>query len=175
LEEGAASSVTGDPCRPADAAALIYTSGTTGKPKGVELTHSNLVWNALTMRDGMVDELLSVGCAKSPVRSLAVLPWAHIYGQTLELHAMLAGGHEVALCSDPAAFLDEAQEARPDVLFAVPALYNKIHDGFRANRRAMSDGKKALADRAIASGVASLGQPVSQSASTWPSSHSASR
>ena len=153
LEEGAAFSLTGDPCRPADAAALIYTSGTTGKPKGVELTHSNLVWNALTMRDGMVDELLSVGCAKSPVRSLAVLPWAHIYGQTLELHAMLAGGHEVALCSDPAAFLDEAQEARPDVLFAVPALYNKIHDGFRANRRAMSNSKKALADRAVASGA----------------------
>ena len=71
------------------------------------------------MRDGMVDELISVGCLKTPVRSLAVLPWAHIYGQTLELHGMLAGGHEVALCSDPTQFLDEAKEAKPDVLFAV--------------------------------------------------------
>ena len=81
INEGSGSDLTLDPCRPDDAAALIYTSGTTGRPKGVELTHSNLVWNALTMRDGMVDELISVGCLKTPVRSLAVLPWAHIYGQ----------------------------------------------------------------------------------------------
>ena len=153
---------------------MIYTSGTTGRPKGVELTHSNLVWNALTMRDGMVDELVSVGCLKTPVRSLAVLPWAHIYGQTLELHGMLAGGHEVALCSDPTQFLDEAK-GRPDVCYAVRrgVLYTFVdaiaestaHAGPRALQQdlrripertegACPTARTALADKAIALGAA---------------------
>ena len=66
------------------------------------------------MRDNMYRELELIGRAPTaPVRSMAVLPWAHIYGQTLELHGMLAAGHEVALCSDPTAFLAEVGEAKP--------------------------------------------------------------
>mmetsp|Transcript_26912 Transcript_26912/g.83735 ORF Transcript_26912/g.83735 Transcript_26912/m.83735 type:complete len:664 (-) Transcript_26912:58-2049(-) len=150
--------------RPAstDLASLIYTSGTTGRPKGVELTHDNLVWNSLTMRDNMYRELELIGRAPTaPVRSMAVLPWAHIYGQTLELHGMLAAGHEVALCSDPTAFLAEVGEAKPYVLFAVPALYNRIYDGFQAKRAAMPSNKQALVDKAIALGLKNARAPYS--------------
>ena len=47
-----------------------------------------------------------------------------------------------------------APSTRHTTITQVPALYNKIYDGFRANRRGMSDGKKALADKAIALGAA---------------------
>jgi long-chain acyl-CoA synthetase len=143
--------------RPAadDLAALIYTSGTTGRPKGVELTHSNLVWNATTMRDLMTDELGVVGIEEPAhqLRSLAILPWAHIYGQTIELHGMTAAGHEVAVATDPTTFLAEVGEATPDCLFAVPALYNRVYDGFQQTKQLLPENKAALADRAVALGL----------------------
>ena len=137
-----------------DLASLIYTSGTTGKPKGVELTHDNLVWNCTTMRDLMREEMGAIGhYPTAPVRSLAILPWAHIYGQTIELHGMTAAGHEVAVATDPTTFLAEVAEAKPDCLFAVPALYNRVFDGFQQTKAAMPEKKRALADKAVALGA----------------------
>ncbi|KAH8048263.1 decanoate-CoA ligase [Aureococcus anophagefferens] len=78
------------------------------------------------MRDLMREEMGAIGhYPTAPVRSLAILPWAHIYGQTIELHGMTAAGHEVAVATDPTTFLAEVAEAKPDCLFAVPALYNR--------------------------------------------------
>lgn len=152
-----------------DLAALIYTSGTTGRPKGVELTHDNLVWNSLTMRDNMAHELETIGKpVTAPIRSMAVLPWAHIYGQTLELHGMLAAGHEVALCSDPTAFLAEVGEAKPYVLFAVPALYNRVYDGFQAKRAAMPASRQGLVDKALALGLKKAREPYADPTGAQP-------
>ena len=114
------------------------------------------------MRDGMVDELVSVGASNS--RPIAGLRGRHLRPD-LELHGMLAGGHEVALCSTRR-IPDEAKEAadcssrakrRPlyfaDAIVSPQSrrspLYNKIYDGFR---RGMSDGKKA-GDKAIGPGA----------------------
>ena len=59
---------------PEDIATIIYTSGTTGKPKGVELTHRNIVANILGVKALLGKELGSNV-------SLSFLPWAHVYGQ----------------------------------------------------------------------------------------------
>mmetsp|Transcript_19856 Transcript_19856/g.59104 ORF Transcript_19856/g.59104 Transcript_19856/m.59104 type:complete len:668 (-) Transcript_19856:42-2045(-) len=152
-----------------DLASLIYTSGTTGRPKGVELTHDNLLWNSLTMRDLMLQELTQIGHEVTrPMRSLAILPWAHIYGQTVELHAMLSAGHEVAIASDPTQFLAEVAEAKPQALFAVPALYNRIYDGFQANKASMSPFKQRLVDRALELGLKKAREPYSDPTGKHP-------
>ena len=70
--------------RSGDLATLIYTSGTTGNPKGVELTHENLVSNVKALRQNFsnFNEMVSDDDC-----SLSFLPWAHCYGQTCELHS----------------------------------------------------------------------------------------
>ena len=63
---------------------FIYTSGTTGNPKGVRLTHRNLAYN--------VSAIHAVFPLEPDDRSLCFLPWAHSFGQTVELHGMLSMG-----------------------------------------------------------------------------------
>ena len=77
---------------PKDTACLIYTSGTTGNPKGVILSHGNIASNI-----SAVHEMFPMG---SSDRSLSFLPWAHSFGQTCELHALLSLGGSMALCED---------------------------------------------------------------------------
>ncbi|KAH8047696.1 decanoate-CoA ligase [Aureococcus anophagefferens] len=109
-----------------DYGATLDGAAAAAQRPGAELTHDNLVWNCTTMRDLMREEMGAIGhYPTAPVRSLAILPWAHIYGQTIELHGMTAAGHEVAVATDPTTFLAEVAEAKPDCLFAVPALYNR--------------------------------------------------
>ena len=66
---------------------------------------------------------------------------------------MTAAGHEVAVATDPTTFLAEVAEAKPDCLFAVPALYNRVFDGFQQTKAAMPEKKRALADKAVALGA----------------------
>ena len=130
-----------------DLATLIYTSGTTGKPKGVELTHWNLTWNACSVKDQCREQIME---AKVPyIRSLSILPWAHIYGQTVELHGMLAMGGEMGLAEDATTFVNECNETKPTVLMAVPALYNRIFDNFQKQKSHMPTWKAHLAERAL--------------------------
>ena len=77
---------------PESIAGFVYTSGTTGKPKGVLLSHGNLTSNV-----NGVHELFTF---EPDDRSLAFLPWAHAYGQTCEVHALISMGGSVAINDD---------------------------------------------------------------------------
>jgi long-chain acyl-CoA synthetase len=103
-----------------DAAAFIYTSGTTGKPKGVVLTHANVVSNV-----NAVQELFPFAPEE---RSLAFLPWAHAFGQTCELHTLLSQGISMAINDDVAKLVENLSEVRPTILYAVPRIFNRIYD-----------------------------------------------
>jgi len=108
-----------------DLANLIYTSGTTGKPKGVELTHRNIVSNiegGRSMSQNPFDLL------DESSKTLAFLPWAHSYGQTVELWMAMSFGSSCAICRGIPFLLEDLQLVKPTVLFAVPTLYNKIYD-----------------------------------------------
>lgn len=112
--------------RPAakDTACLIYTSGTTGNPKGVILSHGNIASNI-----SAVHEMMAMGTAD---RSLSFLPWAHSFGQTCELHALLSMGASMAICDDVTRLVEQIAEVKPTLLASVPRVFNRIYEGVNA-------------------------------------------
>ncbi len=102
-----------------DTAILIYTSGTTGKPKGVILSHGNVVSNI-----NAVHEFFPL--TQEDV-SLCFLPWAHSFGQVCELYLLMSTGASLGITS-PKKLLENAKVIRPTILFAVPRVFNKIYD-----------------------------------------------
>jgi long-chain acyl-CoA synthetase len=104
-----------------DVATLIYTSGTTGVPKGVRLTHFNLAAN--------VSGVLEVVPVLEGDRSLAFLPWAHVFGGCVELNAVMTLGGSLAICDRTDQLLNYLPEVKPTLLFAVPRIWNRIYEG----------------------------------------------
>jgi long-chain acyl-CoA synthetase len=105
----------------ADVATLIYTSGTTGAPKGVRLTQRNLAAN--------VSALLDVAPVRHGDRSLAFLPWAHVFGGCIELNTLMAVGGSLAICDNTDKLLGYLPEVKPTILLSVPRIWNRIYDG----------------------------------------------
>jgi long-chain acyl-CoA synthetase len=102
-----------------DLACIIYTSGTTGNPKGVMLSHYNIASNVSAVHD--------VFPMSSEDRSLSFLPWAHVFGQTCELHALFSMGASMAMCEAVDKILDNLAEVKPTLLFSVPRIFNRIY------------------------------------------------
>ncbi|MBW2454221.1 MAG: AMP-binding protein, partial [Deltaproteobacteria bacterium] len=120
LELGRSQPVSPTSPAPADSAMVIYTSGTTGKPKGVDLSHANLCSNVAAV------------AATFPLswedRSLSILPWAHAFGQTCELHTLLHLGGSLALAESSDKVIQNLAEVQPSVLISVPTIFNRIVD-----------------------------------------------
>jgi long-chain acyl-CoA synthetase len=121
LAAGAAAPVPSIHPDPKETACFIYTSGTTGNPKGVIMTHGNIISNV-----NAVQSMLPLG---GDDRSLSFLPWAHSFGHTVELHCMLSRGASIALCEAVEKIIPNLVEVRPTVLVSVPRIFNKIYDG----------------------------------------------
>jgi long-chain acyl-CoA synthetase len=118
---------------PSDVACLIYTSGTTGNPKGVILSHGNVISNV-----NSVQGMLALG---GDDRSLSFLPWAHSFGHTVELHCLISRGASIALCEAVDKIIANLAEVRPTVLVSVPRIFNKIYDGVN---KQMADRPKVV-------------------------------
>ncbi len=125
-----------------DIAVLIYTSGTTNDPKGVLLTHGNLVSNARAgnNRYYMLNE-------KS--RSLSILPWAHSYGQVAELYNWLFFGGSIGFMESVETLAADMLKVKPTFLIAVPRVFNKIYDGIQAKMIETGGISKKLFDMAV--------------------------
>jgi long-chain acyl-CoA synthetase len=108
-------------------AAIIYTSGTTGEPKGVVLLHKNLCAN--------INALLEVFPLSPEDRSLAFLPWAHVFGQTAEFYMLPAMGCSMAINDDVTKIVANLPDVQPTVLVAVPRIFNRIYDGVNQQMR----------------------------------------
>lgn len=104
---------------PSDMLGLIYTSGTTGNPKGVILSHSNVAQNVTAMH-----HLFPFAEAD---RSLSFLPWAHSFGQVVELHGLFSAGASIGICESVNKILDNLTEVQPTLLFSVPRIFNRIY------------------------------------------------
>jgi long-chain acyl-CoA synthetase len=121
LATGTQSPVTPTATQDSDIAKIIYTSGTTGNPKGVRLTHRNLAAN--------VSALLEIAPIGEGDRSLAFLPWAHVFGGSVELNTLMGVGGSIAICDNTDKLLGYLPEVKPTMLFAVPRIWNRIYDG----------------------------------------------
>jgi long-chain acyl-CoA synthetase len=104
---------------PQDTAVILYTSGTTGRPKGAELTHSNLLLNALVSRD------LYLPVAQDRNVALVVLPLFHVFGMTVQMNAMAVLGSTLVLMPrfDPATALELLLTERINFFCGVPTMY----------------------------------------------------
>ena len=103
---------------PDDICTLIYTSGTTGDPKGVMLTHDNLVWTAET-----VVVAASVNQNDSVV---SYLPLSHIAEQVMSVYGPLVSGYCCCFAESMDKLGDNLRELRPTVFLAVPRVWEKI-------------------------------------------------
>jgi long-chain acyl-CoA synthetase len=105
---------------PDELSTLIYTSGTMGQPKGVELTHKNIAANLNSLRQ--------IFPVTADDRSLSYLPWAHAFGQVVELYGLFSMGAALALAPNEDDIMKSLLEVRPTLLFSVPKLFNRIYD-----------------------------------------------
>ena len=119
-----------------DLATLIYTSGTTGKPKGVMLTHKNIVSNVLTSFKRVP---LDYGKAKG----LSFLPVCHIFERMI-LYLYQYCGVSIYFAESIEKLSENAQEIKPQVMTAVPRLYEKIYDKIILKGEALTGVKKGL-------------------------------
>jgi long-chain acyl-CoA synthetase len=111
------------PSRPDDTAVMLYTSGTTGQPKGAELTHLNMMMNALAARD-IMQPMLVHGLDQQNI-TLITLPLFHSTGQTAQMNAGVAGGYRLVLLPrfDPAAVLQAFEHEQINCWVGVPTMY----------------------------------------------------
>jgi long-chain acyl-CoA synthetase len=122
---------------PDDLLTLIYTSGTTGQPKGVMLTHDNIVSNI----DGIVTaESLPL---RSDEKALSFLPLCHIYERT-DIYVYMYYGVSVYYAESMETIADNLREIKPHVFATVPRLLEKVYDKIVAKGYELSGIKKQL-------------------------------
>jgi long-chain acyl-CoA synthetase len=120
-------------------ATLIYTSGTTGNPKGVMLSHRNLVWTT--------DRLLqAVNFEAELTRLLSYLPLSHIAEQVLSVHAPLKLGGQVYFADSIDSVPQNLREVRPTFFFGVPRVWEK----FKAKAEEGMRSQPALRQKVLA-------------------------
>jgi long-subunit acyl-CoA synthetase (AMP-forming) len=106
---------------PADLATLIYTSGTTGPPKGVEVTHANLMFSCRAY-----DEVVPIRPAG---RVVSYLPCAHLADRIFSHYASIVSGATVTCVPDPAKIVEALPDARPTGFLGVPRIWEKLKAG----------------------------------------------
>jgi long-chain acyl-CoA synthetase len=130
-----------------DVAVLIYTSGTTGEPKGVLLSHGNLAEN------------VKAGLAWFPnltehSRCISMLPWAHSFGITADLHAFMMRGASIGIMGSVETLIDDLPKVKPTFMITVPRIFNRVYNGVWAKMREEGGLKLKLFEAALAAAKA---------------------
>ncbi|MGA8545381.1 MAG: fatty acid--CoA ligase FadD11 [Mycobacterium sp.] len=137
--------------QPDDVITLIYTSGTTGNPKGVEMTHAHLLFEAQAL-----DAVLGVQFGD---RATSFLPTAHIADRTMALYNQEVFGAQITVVSDAREIAAALADARPTVWGAVPRVWEKLkaaiefavtHEQDEAKRQALQWAMSVAGKRAAA-------------------------
>jgi long-chain acyl-CoA synthetase len=123
--------------KPGDPLALLYTSGTTGNPKGVVLTHRNILYEMAAVE--------TMGIVVPRVRWVSYLPLAHIAERMFSIYLPIRAVGHVHLCPDAAQLVRVIGQVRPTAFFGVPRVWEKIRAGIQALIAAEQDETRRAA------------------------------
>jgi long-chain acyl-CoA synthetase len=129
---------------PDDTATVVFTSGTTGAPKGVVLTHRNVVYEATA--------LLAANNLSDAGTSVSYLPFAHIAERMLSMYLPYVAGGHVRLLADPSELAQTLREIRPTRFFGVPRIWEKIQTWVNDGDRAANEFDSAEVQAALDTG-----------------------
>jgi long-chain acyl-CoA synthetase len=123
--------------KPDDILTLIYTSGTTGPPKGVQLTHDNLIQAVRSF-----DQIIAF---PNDGRVVSYLPMAHVAERNCSHYLPLMLGFSVTCCPNPREVISFLPEVRPTWFFAVPRIWEKLKAALEAGMAAEQDEERKKA------------------------------
>lgn len=103
---------------PDDLATIVYTSGTTGPPKGVMLSHRNILWNA--------EAILKVVPSYTSDVLLSFLPLSHTFERTAGYYTPMMAGSSIAYARSMHELAEDLQTIRPTILISVPRIFEKV-------------------------------------------------
>jgi long-chain acyl-CoA synthetase len=130
--------------KPDDCATVVFTSGTTGEPKGVMLSHGNLLANAA---DGFASQPMGEGDL-----FLSFLPLSHLFERTIGHFMMLLSGIPVAYAESVRTVAKDARLIRPTLMLAVPRFLEKLHEKIEEKLASAPLWRRLLFRRALAVG-----------------------
>lgn len=125
---------------PNDLAAIVYTSGTTGKPKGVMLTHDNVLSNVKSF-----SQVIDVGPDDV---FLSFLPFSHTFERTVTFYFTLFLGAEVGFARSVLKLPEDLKVIRPTIFVAVPRVFEQFHNRIKASLKSKGSIAATLADQA---------------------------
>lgn len=131
-------------CKENDLATIIYTSGTTGEPKGVMLTHKNIVSNIFAAH-------ASIDFGENDL-FLSFLPLCHIFERMAGYYTALSGGCTVAYAESIEKIAQNMEEVKPTIITAVPRLFERIYSKIKRNVESQPEKKQKIFNWAIETG-----------------------
>ncbi|HEX8083259.1 MAG TPA: AMP-dependent synthetase/ligase [Solirubrobacteraceae bacterium] len=131
--------------KPEDLLTLIYTSGTTGPPKGVELTHDNLIKSIEGFKQ-LID-------FPPEGRVISWLPNAHVAERNAHHYIPIVLGLEVTICDDPRKIVEFLPEVRPNWFFAVPRIWEKLKAGLESKLASAPEEQAEGAKKALEAAI----------------------
>jgi long-chain acyl-CoA synthetase len=127
---------------PDDLLTLIYTSGTTGPPKGVQLTHRNLM-----MLTASVDDIVDFPERRAKV--ISWLPAAHIAERGAHYYLPVIRGVSVTICPNPREIISFLPRVKPTWFFAVPRIWEKLRAGLEATLHNLPEEQRGPAEAGL--------------------------
>lgn len=145
-------------CYPEDSACILFTSGTTGKPKGVTLTHHNILWT--------IHSYLEVtNMVKPEAKMISYLPMAHITERVAHHYHAICRLGELYCAHEITDLKIILPMVRPNMFFAVPRVWEKFYHGLQLK---IQDSPKAhLINHAIANGMKMVEYTQSEQTAPW--------
>ncbi|HTU14048.1 MAG TPA: AMP-dependent synthetase/ligase [Solirubrobacterales bacterium] len=143
-----------------DPLTLIYTSGTTGPPKGVSLTHGNL----LRMLTAVMEKVI-VMPQDSEAKVISWLPAAHIAERGANYYTPIMRGFQIHICPDAKRIIEFLPKVRPTWFFAVPRIWEKLKAGLEGNLASLPDEQREKAQAGLDAAIQKVrleqaGEPV---------------
>jgi long-chain acyl-CoA synthetase len=130
---------------PEHCATIIYTSGTTGTPKGVMLSHRNIVSNVINSKKSFPFE------DNVTARALSFLPLNHIFERMVS-YIYIVSGISIYYAESLDTIADNLKEVKPDLFCTVPRLLEKVYEKIMAKGTELTGIKRKLFDRAVVLG-----------------------